>query len=275
MDGCCPSRTRTRASSSVTGMRPWATRIHNDRQWAKLGKDTMPWRPTRSISPSISRGLARLQVSSRNHHIVNYRRENGLALRQDRPERTDTLTLDCGQDGVGIDLDALTTDLAFTLQALKQLSVSATKSRTRAPGLILARDDLILPAAMGLRRGWASAIARARKLDHLGDAPLEETGGRRSTSRWASSPGSMRGSSGSAWLLVGEKVRSRYWPRFSVRGETSRAKARGQVGVGDLLAALDESKSQIAAGTRAGRANRNRKDTTSTRGLDSPARLGG
>jgi hypothetical protein len=65
-------------------------------------------------------------------------------------------------------------DLSFALQTLKQLSVPASQVKDTCAVLYLARDDFILPAAMAAQAGVCSPSPRARKLNHLGDAPLEE-----------------------------------------------------------------------------------------------------
>ncbi|MOA61191.1 hypothetical protein D3C78_1862630 [compost metagenome] len=42
--------------NSETGMRPLLARYQRHRQWPKLGKVMMHWRPTRSISSRILSG---------------------------------------------------------------------------------------------------------------------------------------------------------------------------------------------------------------------------
>ena len=74
--------------------------------------------------------------------------------------------------------------------------------------------------------------------------------GRRSTSRLATRPGSMRGS----WcvghgLLVGEKSVHQYARPCGSRRERSRVRTwRGYVGVGDLLPLLMSARARLAAG---------------------------
>ena len=75
---------------------------------------------------------------------------------------------------MGVDFDTLTMDLAFTLQAIEELSIPAAQVQDARTGLYLLRNDFILPAAVGAESGMDTAIARARKLDHLGDPPLEK-----------------------------------------------------------------------------------------------------
>jgi hypothetical protein len=68
----------------------------------------------------------------------------------------------------------LATDLAFALQAIEELAIPTAQVQHTRAGLYLARDDFILPAAMAAQAGMGSAIARARKLNYLGDAPFEK-----------------------------------------------------------------------------------------------------